>query len=155
MAIVIEPHDPRSAAVRVLLEAHLEFARATTPPEHIHALNIEGLLDPAVSFFGARVDGSLLGIGALKELDPTWGELKSMHTLQMVRGRGVGRAMVDHLLGVARERRYQRVSLETGTMRDFDPARRLYERVGFTPCPPFAQYTVNPYSLCMSMELDG
>jgi len=102
--------------VYALLERHLGFAHEHTPIEDVHALDIDGLLDPAVTLFSARRDGVLLGIGALKQLDNDHGELKSMHTAAAARRQGVGRAMVAHLVGVARQRGYQRVSLETGAM---------------------------------------
>jgi len=95
-----------------------------------------------------------VGIGALKRLDASHAEVKSMHTSEAARGQGVGRAMVDHLLAVAAERNYQRVSLETGTMDAFAPARSLYTKVGFAPCEPFGEYTANPYSICMTMTID-
>ena len=151
--LLIAVDDPRADDVRALLGTHLSLARELSPPEHVHALDIDGLLDPAVTFFSARRDGALLGTGALKELDPTHGEVKSMHTAVAARRQGVGRAMVEHLLTVAGQRRYRRVSLETGTGEAFRPARTLYEATGFVTCPPFAQYTDNPYSTCMSIEL--
>jgi putative acetyltransferase len=155
MDLVIAVDDPRVDDVRTLLETHLAFSRDVTPPGHVHALDIDGLLDPAVTFFSARRDGALLAIGALKRIDETHAELKSMHTSAAARGQGVGRAMVDHLLAVAAGRGCQRVSLETGTMDGFAPARSLYTRVGFLPCPPFANYTANPHSTCMTIALTG
>ncbi|TMB74999.1 MAG: GNAT family N-acetyltransferase [Chloroflexi bacterium] len=155
MEVVIAVDDPRVDDVRALLEAHLAFSRAVTPPGHVHALEIDGLLDPAVTFFSARRDGALVGIGALKRLDDSHAEVKSMHTIEAARGQGVGRAMVDHLLMVAAARNYQRVSLETGTMDAFAPARSLYTKVGFRPCEPFGEYTANPYSTCMTMTIDA
>ena len=154
MEVVIAVDDPRVDDVRALLEAHLAFSRAVTPPGHVHALGIDGLLDPAVTFFSAHRGGVLVGIGALKRLDASHAEVKSMHTSEAARGQGVGRAMVDHLLAVAAERNYQRVSLETGTMDAFAPARSLYTKVGFAPCEPFGEYTANPYSICMTMTID-
>ncbi len=154
MDVLIAVDDPRRDDVRGLLEAHLAFSRAVTPPGHVHALALEGLLDPAVTFFSARRDGVLVGIGALKRLDASHAEVKSMHTVEAARGQGVGRAMAEHLLVVAGARNYQRVSLETGTMDAFAPARSLYRKMGFVPCEPFGEYTVNPYSTCMTMILD-
>jgi putative acetyltransferase len=147
---VIAVDDPRAADVYALLERHLEFARATTPPEDVHALDLDGLLDPAVTFCSARRGDELLAIGALKELDATHGELKSMHTAAAARRTGVGRAMVDHLLGLARTRGYERVSLETGAMEAFEPARALYESSGFTTCGPFDGYVPSPSSAFMT-----
>jgi putative acetyltransferase len=154
MRLVIAVDDPRAQDVQALLDAHLEFARKATPPEDVHALDIEGLLDPAVTFFSARLEGELLGVGALKQLDESHAELKSMHTIEAARGRGVGRAMVDHLLSVAVDRNCQRVSLETGTMDAFAPARSLYTKLGFEPCEPFGDYSFSPSSTCMTVNLD-
>jgi GNAT superfamily N-acetyltransferase len=151
--LVIAPDDPRAPDVRALLETHLAFSHEVTPPGHVHALGIDGLLDPAVTFFAARRGSALLGVGALKELDASHGELKSMHTAQAARRQGVGRAMVTHLITVATERHYRRVSLETGTMAAFEPARSLYASMGFEPCDPFGEYTENPHSICMSKLL--
>lgn len=116
--------DPRAADVRALLQRHLAFAHAHTPAEHAYALDIDGLLGPAVTFCSFRAGGELLAVGALKQLDETHGEIKSMHTAEAARGRGIGRAMVRHLIGVARDRGMRRVSLETGTMAAFGPALR-------------------------------
>jgi putative acetyltransferase len=151
--LLIAPDDPRADDVRALLATHLGFSHAVTPPGHVHALDVDGLVDPAVSFFSARHEGVLVGIGALKQLDEARGELKSMHTVARVRGRGVGRAMVGHLLDVARGRGYRWVGLETGTNEAYAPARALYAATGFTTCPPFAQYTDNPHSTCMHLAL--
>jgi len=152
---MIAVDDPRAADVQLLLERHLAFADALSPPEHVHALGVEGLGDPQVTFFSARRDGLLLGVGALKQLDTTHGEVKSMHTAEASRGQGVGRAILHQVLEIAVARGYERVSLETGTMDAFAPARSLYSTVGFTPCPPFGNYTVNPYSVCMTLEIAG
>jgi putative acetyltransferase len=156
-ALVPEPtiaiDDPRADDVRALLQRHLEFANATTPPEDIHALDIDGLLDPAVSFYSYRVDGQVLGVGALKRLDDAHAEIKSMHTAEAARGRGIARAMVEHLLAVARERGYERVSLETGSGPAFAPARGLYASVAFVPCPPFGDYPDSPNSAYMTRTL--
>ena len=150
---VIDVDDPRRADVKALLERHLAFCKSTSPPDDVHALEIDGLLDPAVTFFALRRDGELLGVGALKDLDPTHGEIKSMHTADRARGAGVGRAIVEHLLAVAAARGCRRVSLETGSMEAFAPARALYASVGFRPCGPFADYRESPNSTCMTLEL--
>lgn len=151
----ISVDDPRAPDVRQLLAAHLAFANEHSPPEDVHALDINGLLDPSISFFSYRHEGELWGVGALKQLDAEHAELKSMHTSSAARGKGVGAAMVEHLLAVARERGVRRVSLETGTMDAFAPARALYERAGFEPCPPFADYTLSRNSMCMTRTIDG
>lgn len=145
--------DPRRDDVRSLLERHLTFALETTPPEHSFALDVDALLDPAITFYSFRRAGKLLGIGALKEHDPASGEIKSMHTVAEARGQGVGRAMVAHLLSEARSRGYARVSLETGTMAEFAAARALYESFGFIPCDPFADYEPSPDNYFMTLSL--
>jgi putative acetyltransferase len=146
--------DPRADDVLKLLEVHLNYSYEFSPPEHVHALDIEGLLDPAVTFYSARRNGELLAVGALKQLDDSHGELKSMHTNEPARRQGIGRAMLDHLLQVARQRKYLRVSLETGTMDAYAAARAMYAGAGFVQCEPFGAYTDNPYSTCMSMSLE-
>jgi putative acetyltransferase len=145
--------DPRAPDVRALLERHLAFAAATSPPEDVHALDVPSLLDPAVTFFALREDGELRGVAALKRLDGEHAEVKSMHTAEAARGRGVAQALVEHLLGVARERGHRRVSLETGTAPAFAPARRLYARAGFAPCAPFGGYRESAHSAYLTLEL--
>jgi putative acetyltransferase len=134
--------DPRIDDVRQLVEHHLKFGRLHSPPRDAHALEIDGLLDPAVTLFSIRRRRELVAIGALKRLDDRHAELKTMHTAEHVRGLGIGRAMLDHLLTVARERGFERVSLETGVMDAFAPARSLYVDAGFTPCEPLATIAV-------------
>jgi putative acetyltransferase len=152
--VVIAVDDPRAPDVRALLVTHLAFARDVTPEGHVHALDVDASVDPTITLFSARSDGVLLGIGAIKEISATHGELKAMHTRETARGRGVGGAILDHLLAVARDRGYRRVSLETGTMEAFAPARSLYLTRAFVPCPPFGPYTDNPHSQCMTREID-
>lgn len=145
--------DPRRADVVALLERHLEFARGVTPPEDVHALDLDGLLDPTVGFFSLRDKGTLLGIGAIKALDDTHMELKSIHTAEEARGNGVGRTMVEHLLDIARQRGATRVSLETGAMDAFAASRALYARLGFVECEPFGNYSPSRGSTFMTLEL--
>jgi putative acetyltransferase len=152
-AFVIAVDDPRADDVRVLLARHLAFAHEHTPREDVHALDLSGLLDPAITFCSARRSGDLLGVGALKELGDGAGELKSMHTAAEARGQGVGAAMVAHLVGLARSRGYRCVHLETGAMDAFAPARQLYERSGFRRCGPFADYPDSPNSVFMTLAL--
>ncbi len=147
--------DPRADDIRRLLELHLVFVRAQSPPEDVHALDIDGLLDPAVAFFSFRADGELLAIGALKELDEHHAELKSMHTVQVARGQGIGRAMLDHLIAAAGVRGFARLSLETGVQPAFAPARLLYASAGFGTCGPFGDYRASPNSTFMSLLLSG
>ena len=152
---VISADDPLADDVRELLERHLAYAKATTAPEDVHALEVEALLDPSVTFFSFRADGELLGVAALQRLDGEHAEIKSMHTAEGARGQGIGRAMVDHLVGVAREAGYRRVSIETGAGPAFAPARRLYASASFAPCGPFAGYGSSPNSAYMTLALDG
>lgn len=150
---VIALDDPRAADVSALLGTHLALMNAQSPPEEVHALDVEGLADPAVTFVSYRVAGELLGVGALKDLGDGHGEVKSMHTSQAARGRGVGGAIVVHLLDLARSRGLTRVSLETGTPEEFAHARALYARHGFTECGPFGDYVLSPWSTFMTREL--
>jgi putative acetyltransferase len=147
--------DPRAEDVRELLGRHLAFARSHTPPEDVHALDLDGLLDPAVTVFSFRLDGELLAVGALKRLDGRHAELKSMHTARSARRRGIGRAMVEHLIVVACDRGFRQVSLETGSMPAFAPARLLYAGAGFRPCEPFGEYRPSPNSTWMTLSLSG
>ena len=145
--------DPRAGDVRALLEHHVAFALAQTPPEDSHALEADALVQPGVSFFSYRRGGELLAVGALKELDSDHAEIKSMHTVEAVRGQGIGRAMVDHLVAVARKRGFRRVSLETGTGPVFAPARSLYAGAGFEPCEPFGDDRRTDNNFYMTMSL--
>jgi putative acetyltransferase len=145
--------DPRAEDVRALLTGHLAFMHAQSPPENVHALDVEGLSDPAVTFFSLRRDGELIAVGALKRLDEDHAEVKSMHTVEAQRGKGIGAAMLRHLLAMARARGFRRVSLETGTPAAFGPARALYTRAGFVPCGPFADYRASPYSCFLTLDL--
>jgi putative acetyltransferase len=149
----ISADDPLADDVRGLLLSHLEFARSNTPPEDVHALDIDGLLHPAVTFCSYRRDGELLAVGAIRLLNDNQGELKSMHTAAAARRQGIGRAMVDYLVGLARERGLTRVSLETGSTPEFAAARALYARAGFTETGPFGDYRESPNSTFMTMEL--
>jgi putative acetyltransferase len=152
---MISTDDPRADDVRELLERHLAYAKATTRPEDVHALEVNALLDPSVTFFSFRVDGEVLGVAALKRIDDEQAEIKSMHTAEAARGQGIGRALVDHLVGVARERGHRRVSIETGAGPAFAPARGLYASANFKPCGPFADYGPSPNSAYMTLLLDG
>jgi putative acetyltransferase len=149
----LEVGDPEAPDVRAVVGRHLGFARSTTPRPYSHAVEPDDLADPAVTLFCAREDGRLVGIGALRELSATHGEVKSMHTVADARGRGVGRAVVARLLDEARQRGYQRISLETGTGDEFAPARALYEAAGFEPCGPFGDYDASPFNHFMTLAL--
>ena len=116
-------------------------------------LDPDDALDANMTLFSVRADGELLGIGALKQLDSDHAELKSMHTAIAARGRGVGRALVDHLVAVAAARGVRRVSLECGAGEAFVPARSLYAAAGFVPCGPFGEYTATPDNVFMTRIL--
>ena len=143
----------RSPEVAALLHAHLEHAQSASPRESMHALDMEGLRCSEITFWTVWDGANLLGCGALKELDPSHGEIKSMHTAAQYRGRGVAKALLAHIVGEARSRSYNRLSLETGSMAAFAPARSLYTRFGFVVCPPFADYIVDPNSVFMTLDL--
>jgi putative acetyltransferase len=147
--------DPRNPDVRALLGRHLEFALGQTPPEHSFALDVDGLLDPAITLFSVRVHGNLVGVGAIKRLSPIHAEIKSMHTAEEARGHGIGRAVLTHLLQVARAEGFRRVSLETGTTPAFAAARALYQGAGFVSCGPFGSYQPSEDNLFMTLELDS
>jgi len=149
----IESDDLTRPEVIALLNEHLSNMFELSPPESVHALDLDKLRQPEISFWTAWDDGGLLGCGALKELDPTHGELKSMRTAPAFRGRGVGKAMLNHLLAEARHRGYTRVSLETGSQPFFAPAWALYRSAGFTDCPPFDRYADDPNSVFMTKAL--
>ena len=149
----IREDDVRGAEVLALLEEHLADVARHSPPESVHALGVEALRAPDVTVWTAWDAQELLGCGALKELDPRHGEIKSMRTAEAHLRRGIGARILEHLLGEARRRGYRRLSLETGSMEAFAPARRLYERFGFEPCPPFADYRPDPHSVYMTLPL--
>jgi putative acetyltransferase len=149
----VSTDDPMAADVRALLQAHLAFAHSQSPPEDVYALDANGLDADDITFFSIREDGHVRAVGALRQLDEAHAEIKSMHTSAAARGRGLGAAMLGHLLQVSRARGYKRVSLETGTTDAFLPARRLYEAIGFEACEPFADYKPSPYSVCMTLTL--
>jgi putative acetyltransferase len=151
----VEADDPRRDDVTALLLEHLDDMRATSPPESIHALDIDALAVPGITFVTARDGDVLLGCGALKELSTDHGEVKSMRTTTAARGRGVAAAVLDWLLAEARARGLKRVSLETGTQDYFAAAHRLYLRHGFIDCGPFGDYTLDPHSRYLTIALDG
>jgi putative acetyltransferase len=149
----IRRDDLSGPEIRALLEEHLQNMRAISPPESIHALDLTALLEPGITFWTVWSGAELLGCGALKELDPLHGEVKSMRTASAHRRQGVAQAMLRHICGVAVARNYQRLSLETGSQGAFEPARRLYETFGFSYCPPFDGYTEDPNSVFMTKRL--
>jgi len=145
--------DLSGSEIRALLEEHLRSMRALSPPESVHALDLDKLRRPDISFWTVWHDAVLVGCGALKELDRTHGEIKSMRTPAALRRRGAGRAILAHIVDVARRRSYERLSLETGATEAFAPAHRLYESFGFRRCGPFGDYAPDPNSVFMTLRL--
>jgi putative acetyltransferase len=146
----IIPDDLTHPAIHALLNEHLQSMFALSPPESVHALDLDKLRHPSITFWSAWEDNLLLGCGALKELDPTHGEIKSMRTPSALRRKGAGRAILAHIISVAQSRHYQRLSLETGAAPAFKPAHALYQSVGFTLCGPFGDYIDDPHSVFMT-----
>ena len=153
--MLIRVDDLAGTEIRGLLEEHLADMRAISPPESVHALDLDGLRRPEITFWTAWSGAALLGCGALKELSPDHGEVKSMRTARAHRRGGVARAMLAHIVAEARRRGYERLSLETGSMAEFAPARALYERFGFGYCGPFAGYVDDPNSVFMTRALQA
>jgi len=149
----IRVDDLSGAAVRDLIAVHLDGMHDTSPPESIHALDIDGLRHPSITFWSVWIDGELAGIGALKTIDAERGELKSMRVDDRFRGRGVGRALLRHIVSAARERGMTSLWLETGSPDEFVPAQRLYRSEGFTRCGPFEGYSEDPFSVFMTRAL--
>ena len=143
----------RSPEVVGLLNEHLHSMAQHSPPESVHALDLAGLRRPEVSFWSAWEGAQLLGCGAIKQLDATHGEIKSMRTASAHLRKGVAAALLQHILVEAGKRRYRRLSLETGSAPAFAPARSMYARFGFVPCEPFADYVPDPHSVFMSRTL--
>lgn len=149
----IKIDDLSSNAIAEFLQAHIDDMRSISPPESKHALDLEGLRQPDITFWSVFLGEELVGCGALKVLAPQHGEIKSMRTGASARGQGVATAMLRHIVAEARARGYRRLSLETGAMDFFKPAHRLYRRHGFKHCGPFAGYKEDPNSLFMSLAL--
>src|SRR5437867_12011140 len=143
------------AEIRALLAEHLHNMHQLSPPESVHALDLTALLSPEITFWTAWSQGELLGCGALNELTPAHGEAKSMRTVFAHRRKGVARAMLQHIIAEARRRSYARLSLETGSLQAFEPARSLYRSFGFTYCSPFEGYAEDPNSVFLTRMLDG
>ena len=150
MTVEIRIDDLTGPETHALIASHLAGMHDTSPAESVHALDAEALRDPSITFWSAWVDGRLAGIGALKAIDAERGELKSMRVDDAFRGKGVGRALLRHIIGEARDRGMMSLWLETGTAPEFAPAQRLYESEGFTLCGPFEGYTHDPHSVFMT-----
>jgi putative acetyltransferase len=150
---IIRIDDLRGPEIAALLAEHLHEMRSVSPRESAHALDLDELRDPAITFWTVWHGGELVGCGALKELDADTGEIKSMRTARAARGRGIGARLLRHIVSEATGRGYVRLFLETGSMAFFEPARQLYLRHGFELCPPFADYREDPNSVFMTLEL--
>jgi putative acetyltransferase len=149
----IELDDVTRPEVLALLEEHLRDMYRITPPDRVFAFDASQLRAPDVTFWSAWEGEVLLGCGALKELSPTAGEVKSMRTSAAHRRRGAGRVVLQHILAVARQRGYRELYLETGTQPEFAPAHTLYESAGFDRCGPFGGYADNGTSVFMHLRL--
>ena len=149
----IEIDDLTRPEIHALLHEHLRSMHALSPPGSVHALDLESLRSPEITFWSAWEGPVLLGCGALMELSRTHGEVKSMRTPEAQRRTGVGRALLMHIIATARARGYDRLSLETGSMAGFEPARRLYVSAGFTETGPFGAYVEDSNSTFMTLKL--
>jgi putative acetyltransferase len=149
----IKIDDLNSSDIFNLLSEHLGDMHATSPPESVHALDIEQLKKPEITFWSVWIKGGLAGCGALKELDSYAAEIKSMRTAKNFRRQGVAAALLGHILDEARDRHYQTLYLETGSMEYFAPAIELYKGFGFVECDPFADYVLDPNSVFMKKML--
>jgi len=145
--------DLRDPQILALLGAHLARAHVESPPCSVHALDVSGLQSPVIDFWAMWDGDELVAVGALKRLSADHGEVKSMHTAETRRRTGAATAMLRHIIEAARRKGMTRLSLETGTADYFKPAQALYARHGFTPCPPFADYVVDPHSFFMTLDL--
>ncbi|HEV2696113.1 MAG TPA: GNAT family N-acetyltransferase [Verrucomicrobiae bacterium] len=149
----IKPDDLTGPEIAALLSEHLQCMAEVSPPESRHALNLDGLRKPEITFWCVWQGKELLGCGALKELSVTQGEIKSMRTAKAHLRKGVAARMLQHITSEAKQRGYHRLSLETGAQTYFEPARRLYHKSGFKECGPFAGYKEDPNSVFMTKEL--
>jgi putative acetyltransferase len=153
MVFQIKIDDLNGPEIAELLAEHLRCMAAVSPPESIHALNLDGLRKPDITFWSVWLGQELVGCGALKELDAEHGEIKSMRTAAGRLRKGVASFVLQHIIGEAKQRGYRRLSLETGSMPYFAPAHALYQRFGFKHCAPFADYCEDPNSIFMTREL--
>ena len=150
MHVAITVEESLTDELAQVLQAHWLFCTSSTPIEHVYALDASKLFTPDITVFGARIDGELAGVGAMRKLDGEHAELKSMHTLAKSRGLGVGKAMVAHIEDFARSSGIKRMSLETGTNEAFKPARELYKSLGYRSCEAFGEYVLSGDNMCMT-----
>ena len=150
----IRNDDLAGDEIRALLAEHLREMHSLSPPESVHALDLTALRRPDITFWTVWAADALVGCGALKALSATHGEIKSMRTARAHRRSGVARTMLEHIIAEARRRAYRRLSLETGSLPAFVPARRLYEQFGFTYCAPFGEYREDPNSVFLTRALE-
>ena len=153
MEIVITNENSLTDELGQILKAHWLFCTSSTPIEHVYALDASKLFSPDITVFGARIDGELVGVGAMRRLDTEHAELKSMHILTKSRGLGVGKAMVAHIEEFARRSGIERMSLETGTNEAFRPARELYKSLGYQSCDAFGDYVLSEDNMCMTKSI--
>ena len=152
---VIGPLDPATYEADELVARHLALMEDASPEGHNHALDLAALISSGAVLLGARLGGALVGMGAVKEIEPGHWEVKSMHVAAEARGTGTARALLDALVEAARERGARRISLETGSQSAVEPARRLYARAGFEKCGAFTGYDDAPESTFMTLDLDA
>jgi putative acetyltransferase len=152
-AIEIKVDDLSGDEITNLLNEHIKDMQSVSPPESSHALDLEGLRQSDITFWSVWDNRSLAGCGAIKELDPNHAEIKSMRTSSSHARKGIASKLLQHIIAVAEQRGYRRLSLETGSMAYFEAARNLYQKFGFEYCSPFSDYKEDPNSLFMSKEL--
>jgi putative acetyltransferase len=145
--------DLSGQEIRALIARHLSGMHENSPPESVHALDVGALKNPGVTFWSAWVDGALAGCGALKRLDAARGEIKSMRVADSFLGKGVGRAVLEHIISEAQRMGLTSLWLETGSTEDFRPAIGLYNSAGFMRCGPFEDYVDDPFSVFMTRKL--
>lgn len=149
----IQLDDLQGSEIHALLEEHMRGMHALSPPESVHALDLDGLRQPYIRFWTAWDGQDLLGCGALKRLDAQHAEIKSMRTAAQHQRKGVARALLEHIVDQAQQTGYQRLSLETGPVTTFGAAHGLYQAFGFQECAPFADYKLDPHSVFMTRVL--
>ena len=145
--------DLNSVKIADFLKEHIREMKAVSPPESKHALDLAGLKQPEITFWTVWDADRIIGCGAIKELSTEQAEIKSMRTKDSYRRKGVASMLLQHILNEAKQRSYHRISLETGSMPFFEPARNLYRKYGFKDCSPFANYKEDPNSVFMAKDL--